>query len=390
MGILPDELLKTPFTAWPIEWTAGVFLIVGVCLGNLLARWMLVLTPAEFGRTIDVPPCPCRRRWRLRIPLLGHLIALRRCRRCGRSICGWTLASELATGLLFAGFVIAYLHFGCQNIPEVIPDESWQYARIFYHLTLIALLIAATGTDLRDYVIPDGITGLGVLIGLSGAALSGQLQMIHLWIDWNLELPGIGPYIPEWIKQHMHLHGVAWSLAGLAVGGGITWLVRATSSYILGREALGLGDVTLMAMIGSFLGWQPVLFVFLLAPLCGIVVSLAVRLLTSRTFVPFGPYLSLAAIVVLGTWRWLWTPTREIFGHWPSLATLGGVAFTALVVLLGLVRLYRMIPGKRRDASAEEATESDEQVLLAEEQDADDRETSLPSPQSDDPASGAT
>ena len=55
----------------------------------------------------------------------------------------------------------------------------------------------------------------------------------------------------DWIKESHHLHGLAWSLAGLAAGAGITWLVREISSRVLGQEALGAGDVTLMAMIGA-------------------------------------------------------------------------------------------------------------------------------------------
>jgi leader peptidase (prepilin peptidase)/N-methyltransferase len=100
-------------------------------------------------------------------------------------------------------------------------------------------------------------------------------------------------------------------------------------------------------MIGSFLGWQPVVFVFLLAPMCGLAIGLFVRLFTSRTFVPYGPYLSAATVVVLFSWKWLWLPTRELFGHWPSLATLAGVALAALVILLTLLRLYRAIPVTR-------------------------------------------
>ena len=66
---------------------------------------------------------------------------------------------------------------------------------------------------------------------------------------------------------------------------------------MLGQEAMGLGDVTLMAMIGSFLGWQPVLFVFLLAPFCGIVVGLVAKTMLNRSYVPYGPYLSVAALL---------------------------------------------------------------------------------------------
>ncbi len=174
---------------------------------------------------------------------------------------------EIVTGFLFAGYVIAYLHFHCQELAEVRPDDVWLYGRIIYQLILISLLVAATATDLRDFVIPDQITLPGALIGVAGATLSGQLQMVHVWVDWNQEIPGIaGPFIPDWLDPHRHLHGLVWSVAGAVCGAGLTWLVRFCSSRILGREALGLGDVTLMGLIGTYLGWQPTVFVFLIAP----------------------------------------------------------------------------------------------------------------------------
>ena len=51
---------------------------------------------------------------------------------------------EVATGLLFAGYVTAYLRFHCQELAEVRPDEFWLYGRIIYQSILISLLVAAT------------------------------------------------------------------------------------------------------------------------------------------------------------------------------------------------------------------------------------------------------
>ena len=172
-------------------------------------------------------------------------------------------------------------------------------------------------------------------MGIVGATLSGQLQMVHLWVDWNQEIPGIaGPYIPEWLDGHRHLHGLAWSLAGALCGAGVTWVVRFTSSRMLGREALGLCDVTLMGLIGSFLGWQPTIFVFLVAPLCGLATILPLRLLRKRTYVPYGPFLAAGTIVVLVSWKWLWLSSRLVFGDARSLAMLGTGALVAFLVLL--------------------------------------------------------
>lgn len=249
------------------------------------------------------------------------------------------------SGLLFAAFSIGYLVWDCQADPMVRPDPVWRVGRIFFHQALLLLLITATVTDLRDYVIPDQITVPGTICGVLAATLAGDLQMMHLWIDWNQEIPTFqGAYIPEWIKEHHHWHGLAWSVAGLVVGAGLTWTVRFLSSLILGRQALGFGDVTLMAMIGSFLGWQPTVCVFLLAPFCGILLAFITWAFTGRGFVPYGPYLAMAAVIVMFSWNWIWTPLKWTFGDATTLGILGVVSVSALVVLLGILRFYWSIP----------------------------------------------
>ena len=272
---------------------------------------------------------------------------------------GW-MSIALGLGWLLLGG--AMILGGCQRIPYVDPDAAGRWGRVFYHGVLVALMLAATWYDLRHTEIPDGITVPGMLIGLGCATLSGDLQMIHLWMDWNPvaeHLHGGDVVIPEWIREHRHWHGLAWSAAGLACGGGLTWLVRSVSGLVLGRESLGLGDVTLMAMIGSFVGWQPVLFIFLLAPFCGLIVGLLARVLTNRPFVPYGPFLAAAASVVLLAWRWIWLfppnsprggfAVRNLFGDAVSLAMLGGAALAAFCLLLVIVRLYGAIPVRGRD-----------------------------------------
>ena len=266
----------------------------------------------------------------------------------GRSDSGNRLGIvAVLSGLLMAGLVVAELHFDCQATPNVLPAAFWRVGRVFYHGIMIGLLITATITDLREYVIPDEIVLPGMLIGVFGAAVSGDLQMMHVWIDWNQEIPRVrGAYIPEWIRQHHHLHGLIWSLAGAAVGAGLTWIVRWTSALILRRQALGLGDVTLMAMIGSFIGWQAVVCVFVLAPLCGIVLAVLTWIFTGRGFVPYGPYLAAATLIVLFSWRWLWDSLKWAFGDWQTLAIVTGISVTALVALLGVLRFYWSIPVK--------------------------------------------
>jgi leader peptidase (prepilin peptidase) / N-methyltransferase len=330
----------------------ALLFLAGTIVGTLVNLWGIRLAydhPAGGGdpgttspnRTQTVAPREASRWWEL-APLVGYFLSRAQGRYRGHALGASGLLAELGTGFLFAAFGTAYLVFRCQDVSEVRPDDVWWYARLVYHLLLVTFLVAATATDLRDYVIPDEITRPGTAIGILAAFASGQLQIIHLWVDWSQEIPGIrGPYIPDWLDPHRHLHGLAWSLAGAAVGGGITFLVLVVSRWMLGRDAMGFGDVTLMAMIGSYIGWQPVLCVFFLAPLTGLASAIGAYIFAKRAILPYGPCLGAAAFAVICTWKWLWVRMRYAFGDWQLLAILSVAAFIAFVLLLGAIRFIQ-------------------------------------------------
>ncbi len=334
----PEPWLFTFFEHAPLWMRMAVTFAAGVIVGRGLTAWFMrmdlpegIWTPSEEGSP--------------------QLVARDRA----------TLAVELVTGALFAGLVYFVIDLRCQSTPEE-GSGFYIHWRLLFQFALLTFLMAATVVDLELYLIPDAITVTGAVVGVVMATAVGHLQLIPLWVDWNQAIPGLaGPYIPAWMPAHPHLHALAWSLTGLVVGPGMTWLVRFVASWLMGQEALGFGDVTLMGMIGSYVGWQAIVFVFALAPLCGIVVGLTVRMLTGRTYVPYGPYLSLSAVIVLFCWKWLWTPTRAIFGDIVTLAILGGTSLVALVLLLGLSRLYWMIPIDR--SRRERPLEPDPQSL---------------------------
>ena len=338
--------------------------------------------------------------------LLTHL-GLYACEQPDR---GWSWRSGAFGLLLCAVFAGVMLRYHCQETPMVRPSALWWHWRIGHHVVLIALMLAVTATDLRAYLIPDFVTLGGLAWGLGLAVISGDLQIEHAWCDWNQEIPQIaGAYIPPWMARYPHWHGLVWSAAGAVVAAGGIWIVRGVSSAVIRRETMGLGDVTLMAMIGSFLGWQPVVFVLLLAPLGALAwqvvartVSLACRAAartvpnrprvweTDRTprngaatsggpgdapaasfrpYIPYGPYLCLATYVVLLAWRKIWMfeisfghaarpedrlatfAVRRLFGDWVSLVVIAAGMLGGLIVLLALRRAYRAIPVTRRSAA---------------------------------------
>jgi leader peptidase (prepilin peptidase) / N-methyltransferase len=293
---------------------------VGWLLGWLLLWWIEWRLPIE-RRMLGWPDVSLpARRWRQRVV-------------------PW------ASALLIGGLVVAEIQAKCLSTPEVQPSAWGEWYRVAFHALLLSLLLAATVIDLDCYLIPDVITCWGMVAGVACAAISGELQIAHLWVDWSVAIPQLqGPHIPDWYDRARTGHALAWSLTGLLVGGVGTYLVRLVSSLVLGVEAMGLGDVTLMAMIGSFLGWQAVLLVFAVAPLTGLLVALVGQIVANRPYLPYGPCLSLATVLVLVGWSSLWEQTRLFFSDLVAVALVVAVAVGLLVGLLALVRLYRAIP----------------------------------------------
>ena len=97
------------------------------------------------------------------------------------------------------------------------------------------------------------------------------------------------------------LDALGGSLLGYLVGGGVVWAVRLFGSLGFGKEAMGLGDVHLMAAVGACLGWVDAVLAFFGAAFVGILVTLY-SLSLSRGVgraMPYGPSLAIATVLVL-------------------------------------------------------------------------------------------
>ncbi|HUQ70744.1 MAG TPA: A24 family peptidase [Planctomycetaceae bacterium] len=274
-----------------------------------------------------------------------------------RSVARWrpVLVTATLTALVTA-LVWCEVHHLCLDTPEVRPTESGFYYRVAYHAVLMGLLVLATTIDFDCFLIPDIITLPGMAVGLIAAVAVQELQIAHLWVDWAYAVPQLsGPLIPEWYDQVRWAHAIAWSGTGLVVGMLLTQAVRVISSRVLQMEAMGFGDVTLMGMIGSFLGWQAVLLTFLIAPLVGLMAVIIAKLTANQRILPYGPFLSAGAVLTLLFWSRLWSATRMIFSDLVGLAMILAAALALLVLLLGAIRFYRNIPTGRDHPPAEES-----------------------------------
>jgi prepilin signal peptidase PulO-like enzyme (type II secretory pathway) len=148
-----------------------------------------------------------------------------------------------------------------------------------------------------------------------------------------LAVAGVTGIIAVWWLGGDRWESLLSSLVGMAAAGGIVWLVRIIGRYALGKEAMGFGDVTLMAMIGVYLGWQACLFVFFLAPFAGLLLGLANWLAHREHELPYGPFLCLAALFVIVQWAPIWEWASPFFSV-PWLVPGALVACMALMLLL--------------------------------------------------------
>jgi prepilin signal peptidase PulO-like enzyme (type II secretory pathway) len=131
------------------------------------------------------------------------------------------------------------------------------------------------------------------------------------------------------------------ALVGMAMGMVLIWSVRLVAQYILGVEAMGFGDVTLMGMIGAFLGWQAALLVFFMAPFFGLVYGIINVALGRGKAVPYGPFLCLATVSVVIFWSPIWSVTAEYFAF--GIGVIGTILFGFLFVFAGLLHVVHKI-----------------------------------------------
>ncbi len=341
------------------------------------------------------PQCGKRISARDNVPIFGWLLLKGRCRNCSLPISPRYPLVELFNGLLFvllywrevpAGYRAALEHsslFAADLGPQIIDGFSPTLhlnLRFLYHVILVEALLVASLIDWDLKIIPDGSTVPAMIAGVVVGAV-GYVHLIPVWFQsaqyepiysqtlpefMNFSAPEGG--VPAWVLSAPHAHGLAASLAGLLVGGGLVWGVRLIGALILRREAMGFGDVVLMALIGSYLGWQAAVMVFFLAPICALFSSILALVLRREREIPYGPYLSLAALLVLLFFRDIWSYWQPIFQTGPLVPLMflvGAVLLAASLALTQLVKKLLGIPLYEDEEWVEEWTSADQLTYQA-------------------------
>jgi leader peptidase (prepilin peptidase)/N-methyltransferase len=228
---------------------AGLFgAAIGSFLNVCVLRW-----GADPKQSVVRPPSRCPKcgaglRWYDNLPIVSWLALRARCRGCGEPISIQYPLIELATALLWA-FMVWRHGVGL----EALRGAAFG-----------TILLGIAMTDARAYIIPDEFSLGGLAFGILFALAAGRQPL-----------------------------GTA--LLGAAVGFGLLWLVAVLGEWMFKQEAMGGGDIKMMAMVGAFLGWQGTLLTIFLGALIGSLVFVPLSLAGHKKLVPFGIFLAIGA-----------------------------------------------------------------------------------------------
>jgi leader peptidase (prepilin peptidase)/N-methyltransferase len=378
--MIPGDVPQWIVLPWLFAFGAVIGSFLNVCIYRIPGHEYLW----DQLRGLTHPPssCPfCRKRILAidNIPVFGWLVLRGRCRFCRHWIPPRYALIEFFNGLLWVLLYIAIVPAGFSA--KISESCLWSplgplanpalrhdqivfqlHAMYFYYLVLAEALLVSTFIDFDLQIIPDGSTIPALVVGVLASFAIGDL---HLWPVWFQNPPQLqllfqamphwahwlftGPVRLTWLAAHPHLHGLLSSIAGIVIGGGVIWILRIIGKWAWKREVMGFGDVILMMMIGSFLGWQPTVLVFVVAPFCGLIATgISLQFFKTRE-IAYGPYLSVGAIIVLLTWRVYFSGPyfQDMFGLGPLIPVVGLIMIVLTAVSLVLVRRIRQLLGFR-------------------------------------------
>jgi leader peptidase (prepilin peptidase) / N-methyltransferase len=240
------------------------FFVIGLAVGSFLNVCILRIPS---GESIVRPAshCPrCRKpiRWRDNIPVLSYVLLRGRCRYCRKNISWQYPLVEALTGTLLA---LAFLKFN-QSLLDFIVVA-----------VLAVMSVLVSGIDIRTYTIPD--------------------KIILPFLLFSFLLAPLNPFLgDQWL----------WRLAGGALGfivGGVTlFVVGWVGGKFFGQEAMGGGDIKLLAAFGVLLGWRIILEGLILGFILGALVAIGLiwaGRLKRKSPLPFGPFICAGCLLVV-------------------------------------------------------------------------------------------
>ncbi|MDO4584924.1 MAG: A24 family peptidase [Planctomycetia bacterium] len=162
---------------------------------------------------------------------------------------------------------------------------------------------------------------------------------------YRLGMAGTLVILGFWLFRGEHWFHLWSALVGMGISGGFLWGIRLVSAVAMQREAMGFGDVLLMAMFGAFLGWQPCVVLFFLSPFAALGIGVVISLLRQEREIPFGPFLCLAALFTMIFWEPIWQITAPVFLWGPALFPVAVGCLLGMGILLGILQKIKKLCG---------------------------------------------
>lgn len=242
-------MLELTIKIWVLLVGMAVGSFLNVCIFRLPRSLSLIHPPSM------CPSCRTKIPYYHNVPVASYFWLRGRCRHCGAPFSLRYPLVELVSGL-FAVAVYARYDFSLESL---------------FVFALVAALLVITFIDIDHRIIPDVITFPGIGVGFVASFFLRDITVLA-------------------------------SLIGIFLGGGMLLFVAWGYYLVTKREGMGGGDIKLLAMIGAFLGWKGVLFTIFAGSAIGTAAGVVVALRSGggrKLAIPFGPFLSLGALLYL-------------------------------------------------------------------------------------------
>lgn len=228
------------------------FFVLGTIMGSFynvvgyrLPKGMSLVKPDS-----HCPNCNHKLSFMELIPVVSYIIQWGKCKNCKKKISIFYPVFELLTGVLFA---VSYLVFGLSN-------------ELLVALTFVSTILVVIISDLKYLIIPDEVLLFsGVMLIIE--RLIGKVELLSLMLD------ALIPFA-------------------------ILLLIKLMGDFMFKKESLGGGDIKLMIIFGIVIGWENCILLVVLGSIIALPISLIVLIIKKTNIIPFGPFLSIAALII--------------------------------------------------------------------------------------------
>ncbi len=232
-----------------------MFFVIGTILGSFynvvgdrLTRGESIVTPRSHCPKCNHVLTPIEL-----IPIVSYLIQGGKCKNCKAKVPMFHLWFEIASGLLFA---LSYFFFG-MSLELIIA------------LTFVSLLLIIFVSDIEAMIIPDSVLLVfGMLLLIEIFLISGYQSAFHAILNGFISMT-------------------------------IMFLLKKLGDFLFKKESMGWGDIKLLFIFGMVLGWQMSLVAIFLGSFIGLPMAILILHLKKNHEIPFGPFLSAGALIIL-------------------------------------------------------------------------------------------